>query len=667
MIGHLIYCNIARMRTPRPGTLRLTIKTVIAPILVLCALAALVYYPAVDGGFFYDDNYYVAANPHIRDISNLGEFFLDNRTLASIDWKDPIYRPVRTLWYALIHQAFGLNARAFHIVGLFIHALNAILVYFLALSLLKRDTTAVMPALLCALVFLLHPAQVESASWISAQGATLACAFALLSILVGLSRAGRFASATTGGIFYLLAAFSYEAAIGVPALFATILWVKYGKTGLKERWPAFAAFAVAFIVYALCHRASVKHIEFLEPWGGSIPYHLTAVAYSMLLSLKVTLFPILVKIEYIPRLWGSVFELRAFFCVLSVLFVILFGLYGILRRSMWAVVFAAWLIFYLPSSNLIPNSILFGDRFLYLPLVGISLSAGLIAGYLPHKKLATAGLVIMLASFAILSHGRAEIWSDPMQLWTKTARAYPWLVKFEGTEAKDFRIGLMRGRLLNFNGSEHITRRAFSVALTELTEATKADPGDFEAHLNRGRAQSELGRMVEAVQSYQKAIQLDPADPALKFTVYDNLGNVLASMKRLDEAVVQYRKALTLKPRSSSTHSNLATALIDLGRFDEAEAELIAAISFNQQSPVPKVNLAALYMKTDRHEQAVQILELAASTQGGSPLVIKNLALAYLKAGMKEEARAALNEFIRIYPAAEGSSFVKLFLEELNR
>ena len=70
---------------------------------------------------------------------------------------------ITMLVYALGYKIFALDPTGYHVVSLLIHLCNVLMVFY-ALFLLSRN---VMPALLAALLFGIHPLHVESVAWAS--------------------------------------------------------------------------------------------------------------------------------------------------------------------------------------------------------------------------------------------------------------------------------------------------------------------------------------------------------------------------------------------------------------------------------------------------------------------------------------------------------------------
>ncbi len=119
----------------------------------------------------WDDPEYILNNPLIRSLSltNL------NRILTEPYFAN--YAPVTLLSYALDYRFFGLKAAGYHIHNVLLHLACIVTLYFLLLKLGISKRVV----LLSALLFAVHPVNVESVSWTSERKNLLATFFFLLS------------------------------------------------------------------------------------------------------------------------------------------------------------------------------------------------------------------------------------------------------------------------------------------------------------------------------------------------------------------------------------------------------------------------------------------------------------------------------------------------------
>src|SRR5262249_38763347 len=99
------------------------------------------------------------------------------------------------------------------------------------------------------------------------------------------------------------------------------------------------------------------------------------------------------------------------------------------------------------------------------------------------------------------------------------------------------------------------------------------DPDSFHAHNNRGNALQDLGRSIEALASFDRAIALDRAEAI----VHSNRVRALRTVGRLAEALESCDRAIALNPVRVEPHNNRGVVLMDLGRPSEALASFARA------------------------------------------------------------------------------------------
>src|ERR1700716_1012235 len=121
-------------------------------VLVVCTI--LVYLPARNGGFIWDDDDYITKNALLTLPDGLWRIWF------SLDSPSQ-YFPLVYTTFRIERGIWGLNPSGYHWVNILLHTANALLLWRL-LARLKAPG-----AWMAAMIFALHPVQVESVAWIT--------------------------------------------------------------------------------------------------------------------------------------------------------------------------------------------------------------------------------------------------------------------------------------------------------------------------------------------------------------------------------------------------------------------------------------------------------------------------------------------------------------------
>ncbi|MBN2066921.1 MAG: glycosyltransferase family 39 protein, partial [Candidatus Diapherotrites archaeon] len=191
------------------------------------------------------------------------------------------YRPFGSLILWLMFMFTGLNFTAFHALNFALHAINSVLVFFLAKRLIKGN----MFPFLAALVFALHPIHLNTVLFVSRMHELLAC-FALLSSLLLLmkfleKRKQHYFLASI--LFCAIGIFSKEAGSLIPfVLFACCLIFLKEKNirslTLKSLRICFPFFALVAAYFALM----LFSLGSLAGYAYSLDYTKSQVVFSFL-------------------------------------------------------------------------------------------------------------------------------------------------------------------------------------------------------------------------------------------------------------------------------------------------------------------------------------------------------------------------------------------------
>ena len=160
-------------------------RTYGALLLVLLAVPVIfIYADTLTGPFIFDDRVHIEENPHIRITR------LTFKGLASAAFDSRLNRrPVAYVSFALNYYLHGYNVVGFHVINIIIHVISGILLYFFIQATFRtpamqpRNSNARWISFFAAAIWLVHPLQTQSISYIVQRMNSLAAMFYIISFL----------------------------------------------------------------------------------------------------------------------------------------------------------------------------------------------------------------------------------------------------------------------------------------------------------------------------------------------------------------------------------------------------------------------------------------------------------------------------------------------------
>jgi tetratricopeptide (TPR) repeat protein len=150
----------------------------------------------------------------------------------------------------------------------------------------------------------------------------------------------------------------------------------------------------------------------------------------------------------------------------------------------------------------------------------------------------------------------------------------------------------------------------YSSAITHFQQALSIDPNMARAYDNLGLCYYYQNNTTLAIESYQKAIDLDRQSPKPSAWPHLNLAVTLQFLNRLDEAEAQLREALRLDPALAPAQYQLGMVLEATNQLDRAVAALLAAARLDAGYAEPHFALARIYRKQGRKDLAQQEVDI---------------------------------------------------------
>jgi tetratricopeptide (TPR) repeat protein len=599
-----------------------------AALIVLLTVVA--YLPALRGGFIWDDDDHLTANPAMTAPHGLRMIW---SSLAVSR-----YYPLTLTSFWVQRRLWGLNPMPYHLVNVALHATNGVLVFFLLLHL------RIPAAWLAAVLWVLHPVNVESVAWITELKNTQSGSFFFCAVLCFLrfeaqGRRRWYALALLCGA---AAALSKASTVVLPLILLLSAWWE------RERWRrtdivrVVPFFALALAMSALTIAEQQGHItrQGTAEWPLALGQRLVIAGKAIWFYTCKILWPVRLAFVY-PR-WEATTN-----SVWSWLPLAGLAAGGIVlwdrRRQPWAraclfgvgysvtallPVLGLFDVFYFRYSFV-------ADHFQYLASVGtIACAANGIAHTLGRRRLWSmpVGNVVcsaLLVTLGTLTWKQAHVYHDIETLWRDTVAKNPdvWMAHNN------------LGIVLENQGRQ-------SEAIEHYKEALRLKPDYVEAHNNLGFALSQVGKPDEAIRQYEEALRIDPDD----VEAHNNLGNALLQMGKLDEAIKQYEEALRTKPDYVDAHNNLGAALLRLGRLPEAIQQWEQVLRIKPHYPEAHNNLGVALARMGREPAAMKHWEQALRINPDYADAHYNLGMALEKAGNAREAVIHYEHALRIQP-----------------
>ncbi|HEX9752823.1 MAG TPA: tetratricopeptide repeat protein [Methyloceanibacter sp.] len=215
-----------------------------------------------------------------------------------------------------------------------------------------------------------------------------------------------------------------------------------------------------------------------------------------------------------------------------------------------------------------------------------------------------------------------------------------------GAEAVAEDVTLRRAR----EGAAALMRGQYDKAVASYDEAlTAPEIADFiEASIysDRGVAKWRLNQTKEAIEDFNKSIQLSPENAA----VYNNRGNALMDLGHPDEAVKDFDRAVALSPNYGAAYNNRGNARVALGQYALAFQDFRKAVELMPQSAVPFNGRGMAHAELKRYHAAVRDLSRAISVNPKYTAAYHHRADAYLGLGMYREAAADATQVLTLQP-----------------
>jgi|HubBroStandDraft_2_1064218.scaffolds.fasta_scaffold08317_2 tetratricopeptide (TPR) repeat protein len=577
--------------------------------LLLCALiiaaTCVVYIRAAGNPFVnFDDQPYVTENSQVQQGLTRATFRWSLTTFDAGNW-----HPLTWISHAIDCQLYGLNPTGHHVTSILLHALNAGMLFLL----LAWATGRTGRSLVVALLFALHPINVESVAWVSERKTVLSMFFFLLALAAygWYARKPKVTRYLLVALLFALALTAKPMVVTFPfALLLLDFWplrrvqsqtpsatfpAPQYRLGwlVLEKIPLLLLSIASSVVTMMAQRGAIAQNEALPllPRIGNAIY-----AYSAYLA--KCFWPAHLASFYPYE--GERLNGWQFFSALFVLACFSYLAWRFRGRTYPAVGWLWFLGTLVPMIGIVQvGTQSMADRYAYLPLIGIFCAvvwgvtdfAG--SQHFSVRSLAygTAAILLLLSA---LTWRQIGVWHSSYDLWAHALK-----VTRDNFMAENY-----VGSAILLQTYEATGQRFSDEAFAHFQNAARINPNDPISHLNIGAYLHEHGQLREAAEQYQIVQQLT-ADPHL-------LSKSLTDLGAVDEQLGDYPAARDAYLRSLKFEPGNRTIFMNLGKLgmEERIQELTAAAS-HIPSPNTYFQLGQLQQSVGRASDAKNSFQAA--------------------------------------------------------
>ena len=574
----------------------------------------IVYLPSLSCGFIWDDDLLLTNNPII--ISNHTPFVFWFTTKAR-DFFPTTYTYLWILWKLFPHIPF-----VYHLSNVILFIISAVILWMLL------ETLKISGAKWCALIYLVHPVNVETVSWITQHKNTLSLLFYLISLNSFFSSRDNRKLYWLSILFYFLSITSKTSVAGFPFVLALLIYWQKRLFTFKDFKTVLPFFFISVIVGTLelwFHNIHKDQYLAIFPYG--IGERIAVGGRVFFFYLYKAVMPLNLSFVY-PRWDINLMNPGVYLPALAVMLMTV-SIFCLKHRfpSLFALFFFYLLnifpvmgfidIYYMRYSRV-------ADHWQYLSLIAVV--TGLVSTINNFISKSTQGikrvcfLVFLIISclLSFITLNQQQIYKDQKILWKETIKKTPtaWIAynnlaiiylkegELEASQKytkKSLELEPMNEMAVNNMGSILSRQNKPKLALDYFKEAIRIQPDFSLAHFNLGLGLMDLGEYRESYSEISESLRIYP----LSHLTRNARGNVLQRMNFIKESIPEYKEAIKLNPDFHLAYYNLANGLVSLKNYNEAIKNYEMALSISPDFYNAHFNLGMLFSVTGDKKKSI--------------------------------------------------------------
>jgi Tfp pilus assembly protein PilF len=529
-----------------------------------------IYWPAIHGPFLLDDTYLTYMRP-------------DAANLTFRDWFRQT-RPLLMFTFWLNYQQSGAeDTFGYHAVNVLLHLLNSILTFLAVRKVLSwggvEESRNRILSFFAAGLFLFHPVQTESVSYVASRSETLSVFFVLAALAVYLYR--KTAVVSIPRILALMALFvaaalSKEHTVVLPALFilTDYYWnFEFSPSVIWRNWKLYIPIAAgaALALVGLLRILRGNQSAGFQIQGLTWYQYFFTECRVIWDYLRLFVVPIGQNLDPDIDISRNITAHGA-----------IFGLAGLLAvtvpawiyRRRFPIASYGWFIFLIllaPTSSFAPIRDPMAERRMYLPFIGLLfIAVEFLRRWKPSRNVLIGALALVLVVEGSLTYQRNLLWGSSIDMWKDTVSKSPKKLRprFQLAMA-EFQAGACADSVDEFQEAAALQPPAYDLfldwalaydcagnsqeAIAKLQQAAAQHP-TAHVYSQIGMEYGKMGKYPEALEALDTAQRLDGG---FAMTYY-YLGNIHAIQGDRAQAREDYRRVMALDPNNAPASEALA-------------------------------------------------------------------------------------------------------------
>ena len=602
-------------------------------ICILLVIATFIAYMQVlKYGFItsFDDTKYLTSNWNIKAGLTKESIVWAFSTSYASNW-----HPVTWLSHMLDYELYGMEPFGHHLTSLIFHITNTLLLF----GVLLKMTGALWRSGLVAVLFALHPLNVESVAWVSERKNVLSTFFLLLTLwayvkYVDKKNAGNYLLVI---LFLALGLMSKPMLVTLPFVLLLLdFWPLKRFSEVRptrlilEKVPLFILLIGSCVTTFIAQRSggAIRSSEF-----SSLYFRIANALVSYFDYLRNMLWPSGLSVFY-PHPGNALPIWKPLACTIVLVVVTIWVVKGIRRAPYLAVGWFWYLGTLVPVIGIVQvGEQAMADRYTYVPLIGIFIA---IAWSLPEQIKTRKEKLLPILSGIVISLLIALTWIQ-VSHWKNSITLFKHAINV--TDTKYLGVATIHA----FLGDAYHREGELGVAISEFKKSLDLDPSNLYSLNNLAATLAEQGNLKEGLGYAQKLSRLQPDyTPGLitmgnileetgkldqaqiyyeqvlerdsdSFENYLNLANILYRKGNLEGAIPHYKKVITLNPNLLEAHYNLGNIFGQMGQPIDAKKEFEQAIRCDKKQPLPHYGLGLIELQAGNYLKAIEAFEQALS------------------------------------------------------